>query len=179
MMTAECKTAVPQYAAWIPPGMDMRGELGFFAVGMLASAVYSCGFFFRLYQAQDALYQWDIAAGRRTLIADAVMPPFYEIFGHAWLGYFILLLCMLGWGIYHAAYYRQGTKSIYLMRRLPDPLSYYRYTWASTLCAVLLCLLLAAGCLLLFFGIYHLAVPEQCLADGQWHLLWDHLLKRF
>lgn len=166
----------PWYAPFVPPGMTMGGELGFFAIGCGIALCYSWGFFGRLFNAIDELYHY--LHGERQLIPGAVMPPFYEIFDHAWLWYFLLLLCMIGYGIYHAAYYRQGSKSIYLMRRLPDRMAYYRYTWTSTVCAVLLCLLFAMLCLLLSYGIYLWCTPDECLTDGQWALFWDHLFYR-
>ena len=176
MADKHIKSAVPWYQPFVPPGMNMEGELIFFLISMLAALTYSLGFLIRLFGQIELLYTRTDDV--RTLIPGAVMAPFYEVFDRAWMGYFIVLLCMLGWGIYHAAYYRQGANSIYLMRRLPDHISYCRYTWTSTVCAVVLCLIFAAICLLLSYGIYHWTTPVECLAGGQWTLFWKHLFAR-
>lgn len=176
MADKHIKSAVPWYQPFVPPGMNMEGELIFFLISMLAALTYSLGFLIRLFGQIELLYTHTESV--RELIPGAVMAPFYEVFDRAWMGYFIVLLCMLGWGIYHAAYYRQGANSIYLMRRLPDHISYCRYTWTSTVCAAVLCLIFAAICLLLSYGIYHWTTPAQCLAGGQWTLFWKHLFAR-
>lgn len=176
MTDRQHESRMPWYAPFVPPGMAMGGELSAFGIGMFLSFCYSGGFLIRFFQALEDLYVY--SHGERTLIPGAVMPPFYALFGHTWLGYYLVLLCMLGYGIYHVLYYRQGAASIYLMRRLPDRFAYIRCTWTSTVCAVLLCLLAAALCLLLSYGIYHWGTPDGCIADGQWTLFWDNLVYR-
>ncbi len=161
------------YAPFVPPGMNVEGELIFFLIAMLAAMCYATGFFARLYGQIDLLYQYSY--GDRTLIPGAVIAPFYEVFDQAWTGYFVVLLCMLGYGIYHYLYYKQESKSIYTMRRLPDHSSFFRYTWTLTLCEVLVCLLFACFCLLLSYGFYHWLTPEGCLPGGQWTLFWKNL----
>ncbi|MBE6658824.1 MAG: hypothetical protein E7604_10305 [Ruminococcaceae bacterium] len=164
------------YEPFVPPGMNVEGELIFFLIAMLAAMCYATGFFARLFAQMDLLYQYSY--GERTLIPGAVMAPFYEVFNQAWTGYFIVLLCMLGWGIYHDLYYKQDTKSIYTMRRLPDRVSFLRYTWTLTLCEVLVCVLFAILCLSMSYGFYCLMTPDGCLPDGQWTLFWDNLFYR-
>ncbi len=166
----------PWYAPFVPPGMNVEGELIFLLIAILAAMCYATGFFARLFDQIDLLYQYSM--GERTLIAGAVMAPFYEVYNQAWTGYFIVLLCMLGWGIYHYLYYKQDTKSIYTMRRLPDSVSFLRYTWTLTLCEILVCVLFAILCLSMSYGFYCLMTPDGCLPDGQWTLFWDNLFYR-
>ena len=122
--------------------------------------------------------QQKTAFGERSLISGAVMAPFYQVFDHAWDGYFLVLFCMLGFGICHMLYYRQDAKSIYTMRRLPDRISFIRYTWTLTVCEVMICLLFALGCLLVSFWMYCTVTPPECLPDGQWSLFWENLFTR-
>ena len=164
------------YEPFVPPGMNIEGELLFFLISMLAALTYSGGFLVRLFAELELLYTR--TGGVRELIPGAVMAPFYVVFNQAWMGYFVVLLCMLGYGVWHGLYYRQDAKSIYTMRRLPDHISFLRYTWATTACAVLLCLLTALLCMLLSYGIYHWATPGVCLERGQWTLFWENLFYR-
>ena len=166
----------PWYAPFVPPGMKLEGELIFFLLAMLAALFYAIRFFARLLEQTDALYQ--TAFGERSLISCAVMAPFYQVFDHAWDGYFLVLFCMLGFGICHMLYYRQDAKSIYTMRRLPDRISFIRYTWTLTVCEVMICLLFALGCLLVSFWMYCTVTPPECLPDGQWSLFWENLFTR-
>lgn len=163
----------PWYAPFVPPGMKLGGEIGFFIVSMLISVIYAAGYLFRLSNALTALR---VGYGGEPPLQ--VMPMFYKLFDGAWGGYFIVLFCMLGFGIYHFLYYRQDAKSIYTMRRLPDRISFIRYTWTLTVCEVIVCLLFALGCLLISFGLYHWCTPSECLPDGQWRLFWENLFIR-
>ncbi len=161
------------YLPFLPPGMNVSGELGFFAAAMFAALCYAACFLFRLFDHIDQLYVW--LDGQRTLNTEAVMTPFYQVFEHAWVSYLIVLMCMLGWGVYHYLYYRQESKSIYTMRRLPDDISFLRYTWTLTVCEAVICLLFALGCLGLSYGLYHWLTPEACLVGGQWTMFLENL----
>lgn len=163
----------PWYAPYVPPGMKLEGELIFLLIALLAALTYATGFLARLFGQIDLLYMR--VDDTRELIPGAVIAPFYEVFDGAWTGYWIVLLCALGYGIYHSLYYRQESMSIYTMRRLPDHSSFFRYTWTLTVCEILVCFLAAFFCVLLSYGFYHWLTPEECIPDGQWTLFWENL----
>jgi uncharacterized membrane protein YqhA len=92
------------------------------------------------------------------------------------VGFLILALCMLALIVYHYAYHYQGSKSIYLMKRLPNRWEMHRRCITLPLLAALICLIAAIAFLLIYFGIYMVFTPKECLTLGQWQKIWSVLL---
>ncbi len=154
------------FAAWLsdrtPPGMSMQGEAAFFITLLIGAFLYAQGFLFRYSDAyMTLLAQMEMLGVDIHRIA-----PFYDVFGHAWNGYFFVMPCMLLFGVSHYLYYHRETKSVYLMRRLPDKWEYHRRALTVTVCELLICMALA---LLTFFIdclIYVWSTPAACLPDN-------------
>jgi uncharacterized membrane protein YqhA len=100
------------------------------------------------------------------------MPDFIDIFEGSLGGYFILSLCMLLLIALRYAYYYQNSKSIYLMKRLPDKFELHRRCIILPVMAALSCAVIAFLVLLLYFGHYMLFTPDACLTPGQWAKIW-------
>ena len=153
-----------------PPGMELTFERRFTRVGFWVSLLYNLCFFVDYFHARSALYIRE--NGKRILLTDKTMPDFAELLGSYLWGFAILAVCMSGFVILRYAYYHQGSKSIYLMRRLPHRSERHRRAWLIPLCVVALCVL-SALCLLLFeFAIYMLLTPDECRTAGQWEKIW-------
>lgn len=157
-----------------PPGYKLRQEGAVFIWGLVSALIYSFGFLWRYCDARNGLYNY--LGGKKTLLPDAVMPDMIELLGSALAGFFVLALCMLAMIIFRYAYHRQGSKSIYLMRRLPSKAELHRRCLVLPILAALACLLLAAAVLLGFYGIYMTATPKECLMPDQWQKIWSVLL---
>ena len=157
-------------ARFAPPGLNLNFDLNFFFTGLACSVLYSLSFLYRFAGARSDLY--DHYGAVRRLREGAVMPDFRELLGSALLGFLVLGLCMIPFALYHYAYHRQGSRSIYLMRRLPDRWELHRRCLTLPACGAAVCLLLAAALLLIYFGIYLLATPDVCLTPDQWQKLW-------
>lgn len=145
-----------------PPGYEYRWELAITAGLTLIAVCFSMCFFIRLDRAVTDLYYYDVSAVR-CLRPDAVIDPFHRIAGGSWQAFWLPALSQAAIAVYHYCYYYRDTRSIYLMRRLPERGLVIR----SCLAAPLLCLgtlALVIGVLwLLYLGCYFLAVPAQCL----------------
>ncbi len=146
---------------YTPPGMDLSQEKGLFIAGMCGSTVYSLFFFGRYWDAYEALWKWQEEP--KVLWPGAEMEPFLELLDKSLVGYLILAICMFGMVAAHYGYYRQGSKSIYLMRRLPDGKLLRRTCWTLPMVGVALCLAAAAVSLLLFYTVYITCTPPECL----------------
>lgn len=156
-----------------PPGMSMKQEFWFFVLGMIASVFDSFLFLVRYTAAQSRFYE--IRGGERVFIGEIehmVMPDFAVLLGNSLAGFGFLAICMLGFIIYHYAYFRQGSKSIYLMKRLPKKSELHRRALTVPLLAMLACALAAFILLLLYFALYMLATPDVCLTPDQWQKIW-------
>ncbi len=154
-----------------PPGLDLRPEKGAFGGGMAFSALFSLSFLTRFSDELERLY-WRNGM-ERTLRPDAVMPDFVQVLGGALIGFAVLALCMAAFVAVHYACHHQGSKSIYLMRRLPNRWERHRRCWTLPLLGIAACLLAAFVLLLIYYAIYMLATPEVCLTPGQWRKIWS------
>ena len=145
-----------------PPGLDLRTELYTFIIGNGLSVLVSfLAFLDKYLDARRQLFTYE--NGIRERIGGAVMTPFPQLFSVYFSGFFLVALVMLGFIIHHYAYYRQGSMSQYLMKRLPRKSE--RHIRALTLpcLAVLATAAVAFAAILFYFMIYVLATPTACL----------------
>ena len=149
-----------------PVGLEYRQELGWVGVGLGVSFLYSLGFMFRLWAAYDAMFI--IKGGARVLAEGAVMQPFGQVLGPALAGFAVVALCMPVLAVYHYYYHYHGSKSIYLMRRLPARWELARRCLALPAAAVGAAALGAALLLGCYYGFYRLAAPEGTLPAAGW-----------
>ena len=84
-----------------PPGLNLKTERQFFITGMVCATLYSFGFWGRYFHARGNLYGYD--GNVRVLLPEAVMPDFSLLLDHAFAGFAVLALCMLGFVVYHYA----------------------------------------------------------------------------
>jgi hypothetical protein len=155
---------------YAPPGINLSQEKRFFVTGMVCATLYSFGFLFRYNNARSNLYRWQ--AGKRVLIPNIIIEDFAVLLDKALMGFLVLGLCMLALIAYHYAYYHQGSKSIYLMRRLPNGSHLHRQCLTLPIAALGICLISAVLLLFLYYFIYMVFTPDSCLAAGQWQNIW-------
>ena len=160
----------PDFSRCAPPGFDLRFEAQFFLTGLAASALYSSLYLLRLFHALDNLYAWN-DKNLRVLLPDAAMPAFAELLEDSFSWFGILALVAAAFAVWHYAYHRIGTRSIYLMRRLPDQWELHRRCLTQPLAALTVCAAAAVATLLVYFAFYWFVPPEECLRGGQWQML--------
>lgn len=161
------KSKLVKYA---PPGYDLSFDQTFYFVGLGIATALSFSYFLRFWEKKGDLYTYHL--GEKELRPDAIMPDFIDIFEGSLGGYFILSLCMLLLIALRYAYYYQNSKSIYLMKRLPDKFELHRRSIILPVMAALSCAVIAFLVLLLYFGHYMLFTPDACLTPGQWAKIW-------
>lgn len=164
----------PDLSRLAPPGMSLKQEKRYFLGGLACAWLYSWTFLGRYLDARGDLFFY--SGIERRLRPDAVMPDFAGLVGGALWGFAILAVCMLFFIAFHYAYYYQGSKSVYLMRRLPSRWEIHRRSLTLPLLAVCLCALAAFLILLADFAVYMLFTPNECLTPHQWQKLWSVLL---
>ena len=152
-----------------PPGMDMEAEKLFFGLGMSGAFFYSWTFIWRYMQARAELYLY--SEGKYILLEQRVMAKFSDLLGNALLGFLLVAIGLLGFVIFHYAYFWQGSKSIYLMKRLPDKMEIHRQALTFPILALLVCMVTSFLLLVLYYGIYMIATPRQCIPSNQW-MIW-------
>ncbi len=161
---------------YAPPGFPLKPELQFYFTYLIIQALANLFLFFNsYYSAREGLY-WRNGLDR-TLNPDAVMPDLAAILQSTALSLLlVLVLCMPLFAVIHYAYHRQGSKSIYLMRRLPDRRELHRRCLTLPLAGLVLCALAFLLLLLVFYWVYMTFTPEQCLTPHQWQKIWSVIL---
>lgn len=154
-----------------PPGIGTDREVGGFFSGLVVALFFSFGFFGRYSEARAGLFH--IQNGKRILMEGAVMPQFSEILGNSLNSFFLYGGIMLFVVIWHYVYYYQGgSKSIYVMKRLPNRWEIHKRAWLLPLLAAVVVVIAAFAVLIVYFEIYMIATPEQCILPGQWQGIW-------
>ena len=125
----------------------------------------------RISNAKGDLYTY--RGSKKVLIDGMMMPDFIDLVEHAFLGFFIAMLLALAFALYHYAFHYQGSKSIYLMRRLPNRLELHRRCWTVPVAAALIIAAVMVLTFLFYFAIYLLVTPDGCLESGQWQKIWS------
>ena len=154
-----------------PPGFPFVTEQALFWIGIAIAACYSFLFFSSFSDALDTLYL-DYSGGRRVLDSSAVMPDFKELLGSSLYGFPTVACSTIFFVVLHYTSFSQGSKSIYLMRRLPDPWELHKRCLTLPLLGAVTALVLGFVVLLLYFGIYEIMTPNSCLMPDQWAKLW-------
>jgi len=147
------------WSKYIPPGIDYEREKLFFLAGMTASLFYSVFYIDCYWDAYQSLWEWH----DNTLRRGAVIDPFWELVDNYPIGYLMVALSMFAVAAGHYAHYWQGSKSIYLVRRLPDRGYLRRTCWTIPLLWMGISLLTGAITLLVYFAIYVGFTPWECL----------------
>lgn len=98
-------------------------------------------------------------------IADGVkMPYFWELQEHTCYGYIIAVLMVLFIQAYwNWQYYNKKTKSVYVMRRLPDRKEYRRTIWAAPVIQAVFIVVIMLAHIVIDLCIYVCATPEIAL----------------
>ena len=151
---------------YAPPGQDIKQEKSFFVLGMCGAVIFSMGYLGRYARAWRNLYEWE--DGRRIELKGTMMWEFSLLLENALVGFLILAVVMLGFIAYHYMYYYKDSKSIYLMKRLPDKFEMHKRCISIPLMAVLVSILTAVVILLIYLGIYVLFTPRECIMSGWW-----------
>ena len=155
----------------MPPGKKTERWVKGYVIGLTISLLRSFDFLMDYHNAYENLFQWS-GGDKKVLWQGAIMPDFVEILGESlgwFFGYCILFLAAVVWNY---LYYYQDSKSIYLMKRLPNPLELHRRAWTLPLIAVGTTILFSFVVLVLYFGIYMIFTPEECILPGQWNTIW-------
>lgn len=147
---------------YFPPGYEYRKEWCVAELLYVLVVILNLQFIGRLREALASLYYIDRTNGR-TLRAGAVADSYFQVLGDCpgfLLPFYLFLIALI---FLHYAYYLRETKSIYLMRRLPDR----KVLWKSCLQAPLMGIGLGtAGILvlyLIYYVVYLLMMPAESL----------------
>ena len=154
-----------------PLGFRVQDEVKGFWGGCVGATAFSLITFITKFNDElDKLYHRN--GSNRTLSPGAIMPDFVEIFDRSHWGFLVVIIAALAFIGGHYAYHYQESKSIYLMRRLPNAFELHRRCLSLPAAGIVIALLAAFVLLLIYYAVYMLATPDQCLTPDQWQKLW-------
>ena len=162
------------FARWIegrvPPGLDWRTERSWVVWGLILGTLWSAIVFWsRLDNARDRLYDW--VGGQRVLVESRTIDPFPELLDQAMAGFLLGMALTIPLACYHYAYHYLGSRSIYLMRRLPDRWDLWRRCLTVPVLLAVLCLVAIELLTILHFLMFLLLTPSSCLPTEPWRQL--------
>lgn len=148
----------------LPPNMDAAQVKGWI-IALLTIVALLCSILFLCRYPED--YRnlfWDWGSKYQRIMPGAIMPRFDR---YAILTVYVtggaLLLTLASTALLYSSYY-QGSRSIYLMRRLPDGRSLLRrQVWTAPVCWALTILLSGAVLLGLCWLLWRFKTPAECL----------------
>ena len=157
----------PDLSRLYPLGWPWQKELRYTGVALGFAALYAFfRFVFPMQQAINQLYQ--LQGQKRVLIPGAVVPPFPALYQGAAAGFVLVVLCLILLPIFQYRWHYQGSRSIYLMRRLPRRWDLARRCLAGPALELVCTALCALAMLLLCFLWYWLFTPAGHLPEDVW-----------
>ena len=152
-------------ARYLPLGLDTKATFQRICV------VFDIAFLFTLpaplciYAQYNNLFYKE--GGKKIFYKDTMMPMFSEIILPWFLLFGVILLgCIIAIVTFYL-YHRQGSMSIYTMRRLPDRWDLHRRCLTVPLLSALLAIVIAALLMALYYAFYCWLVPFRCIVPNQ------------
>ena len=146
---------------YAPPGIQLSKEMNYWKLVMAICTCWCLQFPFRYVQELNGLYE--IRAGKKYLMDNVFMPGFelismglFEVFSIA----IAFSVCML---VYHYNYHNQGSRIMYLMRRLPNKWEVHIRCITLPVITVVISVVYMHMLRMIFYAIYILCTPPQCL----------------
>jgi len=146
---------------YAPPGIDVSTEVTWFIAGNVVATLRSMMFLLYYLGARGNLYER--RASGLVLIEGAMMQGFDSLTEGVFLSMEGVCIIALLMSIYHYFYHYQGSKMMYLMRRLPDKWDVHRRCWTLPIAGVVLMVAWMFVLKMIYYAVYILCTPSQCL----------------
>jgi len=161
---------------YAPPGTDVKRELIYYAVfGFVFIFCLSLNFLFSYFSDLNSLYMYD--HGRRILIEEgAKIEDINILMRQSFAGYWGFAFSCVVMAIVHYISFTNETKSIYVMKRLPDAKELHVCCLTLPVLAFLAGTLLTALLMLSYVQIYYHVTPAECLPEFTGFDIWGALL---
>lgn len=151
----------------VPPGFPLERERAVYIAGLVLAGLQMLIVFFMKWKvAYGNLYEW--VDGEKVFHDWAMMPGFLYLMDDTEGGFLLLAVLVFLAVFWHYSYYYQESKSIYVMKRLPNRMEIHKRAWVLPLMAELGLLLsmvvMSLFCLFLYFALSpENYIPEEWL----------------
>lgn len=163
----------------VPPWTDGVAHLQICLVALTGPSLISLGIFHaELQETLNILCVWQDAT-QRIFPPGRMMHDFVTLLHGVWPLFWVPLVTAVILGVVNRHGFSQGSKAVYLMRRLPDRWEYPRRCFALPLLTLLLGMALTVLVLLACWGLYTHFTPEYAIPPNQWEKLLAGLTNLF
>ena len=149
-----------KFARYFPAGYDPSTELKWALTGWGLSVLWSMKFLWVYFNAISTMYFLE----EQNKEGFRVMRPFPLLIDNCFWGFGIVIAFLICAVILHYRWHYNGSRSIYLMRRLPDRFELARRCLTFPITAIAICLLTAAVLFFLYLALYAFYTPDRFLA---------------
>lgn len=99
-----------------------------------------------------------------SIAAGVYMPYFWELQAHTYYGYILaILLALFVQAYWNWEYYNEKTKSVFVMKRLPDSKAYIRFIWTTPVMQAIFIAVIMAANTVIDLAVYVVGTPELAL----------------
>lgn len=148
---------------YVPAGRSGGKTVGWLcaALGIAMGSSVLC--FLAQYADEYGMLFSRTVSGGRVLDTSRTMAPFFSLLTNCDVGFNLILAAMPVLALFHYQYHWWGSKSIYLMRRLPSGWELHKRCLAVPFAGAVASMALLGLMCGVFYLIYILCTPAQCL----------------
>lgn len=160
----------------VPPWADGMVHLQICLAALIGPSLISLGTFHaELQETLDIVCTWKNAS-QRVFPPDRMMHDFITLLDGVWPLFWVPAVTAVLLAVVNRHGFSQGSKAVYLMRRLPDRWEFHRRCLALPLLTLLLGGVLMVLVLLACWGMYTHFTPEHAIPPDQWEKFRDGIV---
>lgn len=146
---------------YAPLGINLSTHLGVYLLGVIVATLHGLLFFLAYGNAVNALYDYRVSG--RVLRDGAVIQSFDKLTEDVFTTGILVCIVTLLVVVYYYLYHYQGSKMMYLMRRLPNKNEIVRRCWTLPIAGSVIMAVWMLSLRIIFYAVYILCTPSQCL----------------
>ena len=155
------KTKGSVLCRYTPLGIPLETEVKCYIAILIVSTIGSMQVLLRYLEARRALYEY--VNQKWVLIEGAKIVPFEALTINCFTVFIVVWIYMAAIVVYHYFYHYQGSKMMYLMKRLPNRFELHKRCLVLPVAGVLFAIGYRYFLELLYYAIYIIFTPSQCL----------------
>lgn len=146
---------------YAPLGIGVDKQVTAFLAGLVVSTLHSMWFLLRYGEARRELYT-RTSSGLK-LMEGAIIRDFSDLTENVFLTFYVVMIVTFLTVIFFYFYHYEGSKMMYLMKRLPDKWELYRRVITLPVAGTIILLVWMTMLKMLYYSIYVICTPSQCL----------------
>ena len=146
---------------YAPLGIGVKNQVIGILAGVAVATLHSMWFFVAYQQARQELYM--TVGSKQKLIEGAIIQDFSIITQHLFWTFYIVEIVIFLSVISFYMYHYDGSKMMYLMKRLPDKWDVHRRCWTLPIAGTVLTVVWMLILRMIYYAVYILCTPSQCL----------------